>query len=91
MATTEIGHWVQLGQTIRAHRLSARLTQQQLADKAGVSRAWLAKVESGHRKAEVEYLMRALAALGLTLAIAPASPPDVDVELLAALREAGLE
>lgn len=91
MATTEIHHWVQLGQLIRAARLAAHLTQRQFAEKAGVSRAWLAKVEAGHRKAEVEYLMRALAALDLALAVTLATPPDVDPGLMEALRKAGLE
>ena len=89
--TTEIYHWVQLGQTIRSARLDAHLTQLGLAEKAGVSRAWLAKVESGHRKAEIEFLMRTLAALDLAFVIAPATPPDADPELMQALREAGME
>lgn len=91
MEPIEIHHWVQLGQTIRAARRDAGLTQQRLAEKAGVSRAWLAKVESGHRKAEIEYLMRTLDALGLAFATVPATPPDVDPQLIEALREAGLE
>ena len=86
----EVDHWVQLGQVIRDGRARSRLTQQALAERAGVSRAWLARVESGHRKAEIEYLMRTLAALDLSLAVVPRTPPDVDPELAEALRQAGL-
>ena len=87
----QVDHWVQLGQVIRDGRARSGLTQQALAQKAGVSRAWLARVESGHRKAEIEYLMRTLAALDLSLAVVPHTPPDVDPELAEALRRAGLQ
>lgn len=87
----EIDHWVQLGQVIRDGRARSGLTQQALAEKAGVSRAWLARVESGHRKAEIEFVMRALGALDLSLAVVPRTPPDVDPELAEALRRAGLQ
>jgi HTH-type transcriptional regulator/antitoxin HipB len=82
--------WTDLGQAIRDVRLEAGLTQQQLADRAGLSRAWLARVESGHRKAELEYLMRTVAALGLSLALAPTPPDDTEPSLAEALRVAGL-
>lgn len=84
-----IDHWGTLGQTIKDARVDAGLTQHQLAEQAGVSRAWLARVESGHRKAEVEYLMRALAAVGLTLAVTPVAD-DGDPEFDEAMRRAGL-
>lgn len=89
--TEEIDHWVQLGQVIRDGRARSGLTQQALAEKAGVSRAWLARVESGHRKAEIEFVMRALGALDLSLAVVSRTPRDVDPELAEALRRAGLE
>ena len=85
-----VGSWTDLGRAIKAARLEARLTQQQLAERAVISRAWLARVESGHRKAEIEYLMRAVTALGLTFALAPMPPDETDPALAEALRIAGL-
>ncbi len=85
-----IGRWTDLGQAIRAARLDAGLTQHELADKASVSRAWLARVEAGHRKAEIEFLMRTVNALGLSFSLGPTPPDDTDPELDEALRIAGL-
>ncbi|MET1004565.1 MAG: helix-turn-helix domain-containing protein [Propionibacteriaceae bacterium] len=85
-----IGRWTDLGQAIKEARSAAGLTQQQLAQTAGVSRAWLARVEAGHRKAEIEYLMRTVEALGLTFALTSLSPDDTDPGLAEALRIAGL-
>lgn len=85
-----VGRWTDLGRAIKDARHESGLTQQQLAERAGISRAWLARVESGHRKAEIEYLMRTVAALGLTLALAPLPPDDTDPALAEALRIAGL-
>lgn len=85
-----VGGWTDLGRAIKDARLKAGLTQQQLAERARISRAWLARVESGHRKAEIEYLMRTVASLGLSLALAPMPPDDTDPALAEALRIAGL-
>lgn len=85
-----IGRWSDLGEAIRAARLDAGLTQHELADKAGVSRAWLARVEAGHRKAEIELLMCTVNALGLSFSLGPTPPDDIDPELDQALRIAGL-
>ncbi len=85
-----IDRWTDLGQAIRAARLNAGLTQYELADKASVSRAWLARVEAGHRKAEIELLMRTVKALGLSFSLGPNPPEDTDPELDEALRIAGL-
>lgn len=69
MATTFINDWQKFGATVRSARLRHGLTQQVLAERAGVSRAWLARFESGHRAAEMEQTLRLLAALGLQIAI----------------------
>lgn len=82
--------WADLGQAIKGARRYAGLTQQELAGRAGVSRAWLARAESGHRKAEIEYVMRTLAALGLSLAVADTPLDDTDPALTEGLRIAGL-
>lgn len=68
-----ITSWTKLGGLIRDARRAQSLTQADLADRAGVARSWLARVEAGHRGAELETLLRLLDALGLSLTLtAPA-------------------
>lgn len=62
-----INDWNNLGGLLRGERVSQGLTQASLAERAGVSRAWLAKVEAGHRGLELEQLLRLLDALGITM------------------------
>lgn len=69
MSDIRIGHWTKLGSAIRDARRAQSLTQSKLAERAGVSRSWLAKQESGHRGAEFEQILRVLSALGLSLNI----------------------
>lgn len=59
------------GAVIRSARLERGMSQQALADAAGVSRAWLARFEAGHRRAELEQVLRVLSALGLALSVSP--------------------
>jgi y4mF family transcriptional regulator len=59
------------GAAIRAARLSRRLTQGQLAERAGVGRQWLVAVEKGHDRAELAKFTAVLSALGVTLTFAP--------------------
>lgn len=59
----------ELGQRIRAARKQAKLTQQELATRAGMHRPNLARIESGKHKPSAETLERLAAGLG----IAPAS------------------
>lgn len=61
--------WSKLGALVRDKRLSQGLSQTALAVRAGVSRSWLARVEAGHRGAELEPLLRLFAALDLTLTL----------------------
>lgn len=83
----ERGH---LGWAIREARLAQGLSQHRLATRAGVSRAWLAHVETGHRTAEFKLLMRTLEALGLSFSIGPTPTAGAsDPELDKALRIAG--
>ncbi|WP_017611100.1 helix-turn-helix domain-containing protein [Nocardiopsis xinjiangensis] len=63
--------WSKLGGLVRDIRLSKGLSQAALAAQANVARSWLARVEAGHRGAELEPLLRLLAALDLTLALRP--------------------
>lgn len=61
--------WSKLGGLVRDTRLSKGLSQAGLAAQAGVARSWLARVEAGHRGAELEPLLRLLAALDLSLTL----------------------
>lgn len=68
MATsTVISDWNKLGALLKDTRIEFGWTQVELAHRAGVSRAWLAKVERGHRGAELEHVLRLLSALNLSL------------------------
>jgi transcriptional regulator with XRE-family HTH domain len=64
-----ISDWSKLGVTLKARRLELGLSQSELAARAGVSRSWLARVETGHRGAEFEQILRLLAALQLDLVL----------------------
>lgn len=59
--------WTQLGNAVREERRARNMTQQQLADRAGVSRGWLVRFEKGLHNAEPESVFRVLRALDLTL------------------------
>lgn len=63
---------VEIGNSVRAARRAAGLTQQELADRASVSRPTLEKLENG-RSTEigVALLARILGALDLTLRVEP--------------------
>lgn len=74
MVTTarSITSWTKLGAAARDARLALGMTQADAAARAGVARSWLARVEAGHRGAELESLLKLFAALDLELAIRPA-------------------
>jgi HTH-type transcriptional regulator / antitoxin HipB len=72
-----ISDWTKLGSVIRDARKARGFSQHQLAERAGVSRSWLARLETGHRGAELDPLFRLLNALELSLALRdPAGRPD---------------
>jgi len=62
----------ELGLLVRERRHDLRLSQQELADRAGVSRPWLVTVEQGHSRAELGKVLALLAELGLTLDLSAA-------------------
>lgn len=64
-----LSDWTKLGSVIRDARRARGLSQHDLAGRAGVSRSWLARLETGHRGAELEPLFRLLAALNLTISL----------------------
>lgn len=70
-----ITDWTKLGAAIRDTRVSSGITQADAAAKAGVARSWLARVEAGHRGAELGSLLKLFAALDLEMAIRPARHP----------------
>ncbi|WP_211229625.1 helix-turn-helix domain-containing protein [Nakamurella lactea] len=80
---------MRIGPAIRDARIEAALSQQALADKAGVSRAWLARLEAGHRRAEAEQVFKVLSALGLSMTLTPRRTSTTEQTLLTALRAAG--
>lgn len=80
-----VNNWASLGRLIHGARKERGLTQQGLAEKAGVSRAWLARVESGHRSAEFERILRVLDVLEFDLVAQPRRRSAEDVDLAAAL------
>lgn len=55
-----------VGNVVRARRNELRLSQEQLAQRAGVSRPWLTHVEAGHPRAELGKLLSLFAELHLT-------------------------
>lgn len=60
----------ELGAVIVDARRHHRLTQQELAEKAGVSRSWLIGVEQGQRKgAELTKILGLLRTLGVSLSL----------------------
>jgi transcriptional regulator with XRE-family HTH domain len=72
------------GSLVLSARLKAGLTQQQLADRLGVTQPVVAAYESGRRQPTVQTLMRILAAAGFDLRLSLAPHEDHD-EVLEAL------
>ncbi|TQO20230.1 y4mF family transcriptional regulator [Rhodoglobus vestalii] len=65
-----------LGRAIRDKRLKLGLTQQELAERVGVARQWIIKVEKGKTRLELEPLLQTLFQLGLELRLDDAAPAD---------------
>lgn len=64
-STSLLGHYV--GHALRELRLAHRLTLSQVADRAGVSRSLLSKIENGLVSTSLETLARLAQALGVSL------------------------
>ncbi|OMG61011.1 hypothetical protein BJP32_00800 [Brevundimonas sp. ZS04] len=56
-----------LGNLVRTKRLALKLTQQQLAEHAGVGRRFVSELEAGKPTIELGKALAACQALGLTL------------------------
>lgn len=68
------------GAIIRARRTAKGLSQQTVANMAGVSRKFLIDLEAGHDRAELGKTLAVLAALGLTLAATDPIPRGSDFD-----------
>ncbi len=64
---TSIDTPANIGAIVRARRQARGLSQQALADSAGVSRKFLIDLEAGHERAELGKTLAVLTALGLSL------------------------
>ena len=64
-----------LGLVIRDRRRKLKLSQDDLARKAGVGRQWVVAIEHGKSRAQIGLVLRTLAALDLPLTIDPGGRP----------------
>ncbi len=67
---------VELGHAIRGARHDLGLTQQEAADRLGITRTTLIGLERGARGISHLTVLHVLAELGLTLTVTPAAAPD---------------
>lgn len=58
-----------IGQRVRALRTQAGLTQQELADRAGLQRTHIGRIEDGAFGSQVETIQQVAEALGMTVDI----------------------
>ncbi len=56
-----------LGERVRRERLSRKITQEMLAEKAGISASFLGQVERGERKPSLETVVNIANSLGVTV------------------------
>ena len=65
-----------LGRAVREARLSSSLTQEQLAQQAGIDRSYLAKIESGLSVVLLDRIVRLLRRLGADVVVTIAERQD---------------
>ena len=58
--------YIQLGKRVRQQRLLNKLTQEQLAERAGISCAFVGHIERGEKKASIETVVALCNALDVT-------------------------
>lgn len=63
-----------VGERIKTARRKAKLTQDQLAQRCGMSADWICSIERGHRRAELATVMKLCHALKLKLEDVVGSP-----------------
>lgn len=59
--------WVQIGAAIRAARVATGISQGELGDRTGISRASISQIEIGRQHATLETLWSIAAALGVNV------------------------
>ncbi len=64
-----------VGETIKQRRAQLGLTQKELAARVGISRQYLAEIETGRRKPTLNTLERLFFALGLSLQVKTEEAP----------------
>lgn len=72
----------ELGSLVRERRRELALSQQALANAAGVSRQWIVAVERGKERAEIGRLLRLLKALDLVVHVDKPRRGVVDIDAL---------
>lgn len=65
------------GQAVRRHRELLRLSQEELADRAGLDRTYLSGVERGTRNPTLEVMQRIAGALGADLDVVFATAREI--------------
>lgn len=69
-----------LGAAVRDARRQTGLTQQAVADRAGVPRQWVSRLETGSNPgAELRKVLDLLAALNLVVVLEPVAQPPEDL------------
>lgn len=71
--------WEQLGRAVSELRRAAGLTQQQLAERAGVSRLCVSDLERSARQTGTANLLRIIAAVGYEIDLHPAAERTGDL------------
>lgn len=66
-----------LGAAIREGRQQRRWSQQELANKMGVSRQWIISAERGSPTAQIHLVLEALRWVGYVVDLIPESPDEV--------------
>lgn len=77
----------EVGSALRFRRTTLHLTQQEVADRAGVSRPWLVRLERGHPAAELGKVLAVARALQLVVDLPVEPEPDADLDLDQVLRD----
>ena len=70
----------QMGAALRWMRRQRRMTQQQAAKAAGVSRGWVSSVERGKPGADIRRVLQLVEALGYEMRLMPKPEPAFDLE-----------
>jgi HTH-type transcriptional regulator / antitoxin HipB len=71
----------EVGALIRERRRTLALTQAQLAQAAGVTRAWVIAIERGKSSVELILVLRTFAVLGLVADVVPAPISTSTIDL----------